>query len=155
MREAIGGSWLFGLVITFIMFFASFLALSINYAKAFNVKNDVVDLISKYEGNNCKARCAIKEHLSDVGYLVPGKCASGFTGYDLNGNRIYGNSKAYFCIKAQDTGTSTSIKKSFYRAQIFFKVDLPVIGDLLTLKINGDTEYIFFATDEINNCSCS
>ena len=53
MREAIGGTWLFGLVITFIVFFASFLAISINYSKAFNVKNNIVDLISKYEGNNC------------------------------------------------------------------------------------------------------
>ena len=36
MREAIGGTWLFGLVLTFIVFFASFLAVSINYSKAFN-----------------------------------------------------------------------------------------------------------------------
>ena len=47
MREAIGGTWLFGLVITFIVFFASFLAVSINYSKAFNVKNNVVDLIMR------------------------------------------------------------------------------------------------------------
>ena len=46
MREAIGGTWLFGLVITFIVFFASFLAVSINYSKAFNVKNNIVDIIS-------------------------------------------------------------------------------------------------------------
>ena len=56
MREAIGGTWLFGLVITFIVFFASFLAISVNYSKAFNVKNNIVDMISKYEGNNCNAR---------------------------------------------------------------------------------------------------
>jgi len=51
VREAIGGTWLFGLVLTFIVFFASFLAVSINYSKAFNVKNNIVDLIGKYEGN--------------------------------------------------------------------------------------------------------
>ena len=74
MREAIGGTWLFGLVITFIVFFASFLAISINYAKAFNVKNNVVDLISKYEGNNCNARKTISNYLKYTGYLVTGVC---------------------------------------------------------------------------------
>ena len=46
MREAIGGTWLFGLVITFIVFFASFLAISINYSRAFNVNNNVGDNVS-------------------------------------------------------------------------------------------------------------
>ena len=45
MREAIGGTWLFGLVITFIVFFASFLAISINYSKAFNVKKNINEII--------------------------------------------------------------------------------------------------------------
>ena len=77
MREAIGGTWLFGLVITFIVFFASFLAISINYSSAFNVKNNVVDIISKYEGNNPCARKKISEYLHRVGYLVPGSCPDG------------------------------------------------------------------------------
>ena len=55
MREAIGGAWLFGLVITFIVFFASFLAISVNFSRAFNIKNEIVDMVEKYEGNNCNA----------------------------------------------------------------------------------------------------
>ena len=66
MREAIGGTWLFGLVITFIVFFASFLAVSINYAKAFDIKNNIVDLIGKYEGNNACARQKIGEYLKEL-----------------------------------------------------------------------------------------
>ena len=66
MREAIGGTWLFGLVLTFIVFFASFLAVSINYSKAFNVKNNIVDLISKYEGNNNCARKKINDYFINI-----------------------------------------------------------------------------------------
>ena len=42
MREAIGGTWLLTIVLVFIVLFSSFLALSINYSKAFKVKNGIV-----------------------------------------------------------------------------------------------------------------
>ena len=149
MREAIGGTWLFGLVITFIMFFASFLAVSINYSKAFNIKNNVVDLISKYEGNNCNARKKIGEYLNDSGYLVAGTCDSEYTPYGLDGNKISGSKKGYFCVsKEKISGTQALIEKNYYRVVIFFKIDLPLIGNLTTFKIKGETESIYFPKDE-------
>lgn len=160
MREAIGGTWLFGLVITFIVFFASFLAISVNYSKAFNVKNNVVDIISKYEGNNCNARMNIGKYLNDVGYLVTGDCKGvgsvdreNYQAYDLNGNRV-NSGKGYYCIAKNTTGSSTDIDKSYYRVVVFFRVDLPVIGNLTTFKIKGETESIFYATDSDRD-SCS
>ncbi len=50
MREAIGGTWLFGIVILFIALFASFLAYSISYTRAFNIKNEIINLIERNEG---------------------------------------------------------------------------------------------------------
>ena len=158
MREAIGGTWLFGLVITFIVFFASFLAISVNYSKAFNVKNNVVDLITKYEGNNCKARKKIGSYLKDVGYLVPGSCPTNknksidgqeYIGYGLNGERIT-SGKAYFCVSKDSTDNvdDDELERQFYRVMVFFKVDLPVIGPLTTFRIKGETESIYFANDE-------
>ncbi len=158
MREAIGGTWLFGLVITFIVFFASFLAISVNFSKAFNVKNNVVDLISKYEGNNCNARKNIGKYLNDVGYLVTGECKNvdgvTYTAYDLNGNKVSGT-KGYYCVAIEDTGSSTDINKTYYRVMVFFRVDLPVIGNLTTFKIKGETESIYYASDESNKTTCS
>ena len=160
MREAIGGTWLFGLVITFIVFFASFLAISVNYSKAFNVKNNVVDLISKYEGNNCNARMNIGKYLNDVGYLVTGDCKGVgsvdgeiYTAYDLNGNKV-NNGRGYYCIAKEDTKDATDINKSYYRVVVFFRVDLPIVGNLTTFRIKGETESIFYATDD-NKLSCS
>ena len=158
MREAIGGTWLFGLVITFIVFFASFLAVSINYAKAFNVKNNVVDLISKYEGNNCKARTKIGEYLKTDGYLVPGNCPSDdaytYKGYDLSGNPVPEGKKAYYCVSKDSTDDTTVIEKQFYRVVVFFKFDLPMVGDLTTIRVKGETESIYFPKNEIDDvCS--
>lgn len=159
MREAIGGTWLFGLVITFIVFFASFLAISVNYSKAFNVKNNVVDLISKYEGNNCNARKNIGKYLNDVGYLVTGECKNvdgvDYIPYDLNGNEVTGSTRGYYCVAKDNTGSSTDIDKSYYRVMVFFRVDLPVIGNLTTFRIKGETESIYYAKDESASRTCS
>ena len=166
MREAIGGTWLLGLVLTFIVFFASFLAISINYAKAFNVKNNIVDLLEKYEGNNKKAREHIASYLKDTGYLVTGSCPTSdendedpydefnYNGYNLDGENTNGG-KAYFCI-SKDSQEETTIsdkendvlKKQYYRVIVFFKIDLPLIGELTTFRIRGETESIYFAVDD-------
>lgn len=50
MRESIGGLWLFGIVITFIVLFVSFLAYSISYTRAFKVKNEIINYIERSEG---------------------------------------------------------------------------------------------------------
>lgn len=159
MREAIGGTWLFGLVITFIVFFASFLAISVNYSKAFNVKNNIVDMISKYEGNNCNARIKIGNYLNDVGYLVSGDCGSidgvEYEPYDLKGNKLASGKKGYYCIAKTDTGSTTDIEKSYYRVIVFFRVDLPVIGNLTTFRIKGETESIYYAKDQSTVSTCS
>ena len=47
MREAIGGTWIFSIVIVFIVLFTSFLAISVNYSKAFRVKNGIINIIEK------------------------------------------------------------------------------------------------------------
>ena len=50
MREAIGATWIFGIVIVFIVLFTGYLAFSINYAKAFSVKDSIIDTLEKYSG---------------------------------------------------------------------------------------------------------
>lgn len=150
MRESIGGTWLFGLVITFIVFFASFLAVSVNYSKAFNVKNNVVDLLGKYEGNNCRARKAIGKYLNSVGYLVPGKCSTDdeYQGYLLNGEEATDASKALYCVKTIEIDSSTTLDKKYYGVEVFFKIDLPVFGDLTTFRIKGETESVYYAVND-------
>lgn len=147
MRESIGGTWLLGLVLTFIVFFASFLALSVNYSKAFNIKNNVVDLVEKYEGNNCAARKYIASYMKEDGYLVYGNCPAGYTGYGIDGKAVTAG-KALYCIETDNTGDSTVLKKHFYRVMIFFKIDLPVVGGITTMRLKGETASIYWPSDQ-------
>ena len=47
------------------------------------------------------------------------------------------------------------IDKSYYRVMVFFRVDLPVIGNLTTFRIKGETESIYYAKDESALRTCS
>ena len=39
MKEAIGGTWVFGIFIAFIALFTSFMSISANYSKCYKVKD--------------------------------------------------------------------------------------------------------------------
>ena len=42
MKEAFGGFSLFNIVIVFVLLFAGYISMSINYSKAYNVKNEIL-----------------------------------------------------------------------------------------------------------------
>lgn len=147
MREAIGGAWLLGIVMTFIVLFASFLAISINYSKAFKVKNNVVDLIEKNEGMTSDTVNDIWSYLQSQGYILKGKCAPGYTGFDKDGKADQQNKSLYCVKKNKPSNEGTALEKSYYSVQVFFRLDLPIFGDIFTFKVSGETMSIYFAKD--------
>ena len=50
MREVSGSTWVLQIMLIFILIFACFLTLVINYSKAYRVKNEMLSIIEKYEG---------------------------------------------------------------------------------------------------------
>lgn len=151
MREAIGGTWLFTIVIVFIVLFTSFLALSINYSKAFKVKNGIVNIIEKNEGVSREARDEISEYLSSVGYVVYSSCPK--TTSVSNSERAKGfdasisNSNKYRYCVARVIDNNGNIQKNYYKVTVFFRVDLPILGELFTFPVTGETKPIYFAND--------
>ena len=82
--------------LVFIVLFSGYLAISVNYSKAFNVKDKIVTIIEQNEGLNNNAQTEIDNYLSGVGYHVYGTCNSEEKGIgkSTNGNRYkYGVSK--------------------------------------------------------------
>ncbi len=144
MREAIGGTWIFGIVITFIVLFSSYLAISVNYSKAFHVKNEMVSIIEKYEGFNSTSESVIANYIQSYGYGVRGSCSDRGEGIDGSDGRYK------YCISC--TSTNDSLKKSYYTITVFFKLDLPVIGNIFTFPVTGSTKSIHFPTNEGISC---
>ncbi len=150
MREAIGGTWLFQIVIAFVLLFTAFLCLSINHSKAFNVKNMIVNTIEREEYidlDNPKDDKAIKRitnYLKETSYRTTGKCPTGYTGINRDGNKDNHNSA--FCIKLQDTRKNNAKDElpvmGYYRIVVFYQLDLPIFNNIFNFKVTGDTRIL-------------
>ena len=144
MREAIGGSWIFTIVIVFIVLFSGYLAVSVNYSKAFKVKNSIITIIEHNEGLNSSAQSEIESYLSSAGYFVYSSCSSDEKGYSPNNM----NTGYKYCISKRESGEN-NLKKTYYRVRVFFRLDLPVIGGLFVFPVTGETKAVYFANDTL------
>lgn len=145
MRESIGGTWLMSIVIVFVVLFISFLAVSVNYSKAFKIKNGIINIIEKNQGLSDTAVDDINKLMSSAGYVVYGSCEANWKGCQKSNAS---STKSKYCIAEEiyskdDDNSSIFGKKSYYRVTVFFRIDLPVIGNLLTFPIKGETKAVY------------
>ncbi len=156
MRQAIGTTWLMQLVIIFMLIFVAFLALTINFTKAFKIKNELITMIEKNEGLSSGEDgtiSLINNYLSHNGYMVKGKCDNSEYGVSsLNSDSIEvanSNETYFYCIKKTSFGTPAYPERAKYTVRIFFHFSLPIIGDLFTFTSEGMTVDINYALNDI------
>ena len=70
MRESIGAAWIFSLVLIFILMFTGFVAVSINYARAFQLKNAVANMIEENEGVSDSLESVVMDYVVQNGYTA-------------------------------------------------------------------------------------
>ncbi len=165
MREAIGGTWLFQIVIVFVLLFAGFMCLTINQSKAFNVKDRIIQTIQSNNGINLTAECgsdttgtlcAISSYLIDSAYRTTGNCdvlslEDNYTYYGFSRDGKVNQKNAAFCIAKIDSGgigsngdfASELPSVAYYRVVVFYQLDLPIFHDLFNFRIKGDTKPIY------------
>lgn len=155
MRESIGGTWLLGFVVLFIVLFSGYLAVSINYTKAFKVKNQIINLIEQYEGfrvtelnlasasdaelsasNNTEDK--IYQYIKGIGYanttISSSKCKD-------RGNYYTGG----YCIKR----IGTTSNGAYYKVTTFINIELPLIWTSFTIPITGETKRIYYDNSNV------
>ncbi|NLC48620.1 MAG: hypothetical protein GX758_04605 [Tenericutes bacterium] len=148
MREAIGGQWILGIVLLFIVLFSGFLAYSINYTRAFKAKDHIIELIEKNEGftfsnkpNLTTSDTSVEAKayflLDSMGYnsLVV-KC--GKYGYEQPGG---------YCVQRKVCSGTKTGARIYYEVTTFIKIDFPVINYTLKLPITGETNTLFYESD--------
>ncbi len=138
MREAFGSTWTFQLVLIFMLIFACFLTLVISYSKAYSLKNEALSIVEKYEGVTTTSLEIINNYFHENGYRTKGDCPEGYMGaVDLEGNysKVDSGNKYYYCFQEEKSEKGTI----YYNIRVFFKFNLPVIGDITTFKIEGRT----------------
>ncbi len=166
MRQAIGTTWIYQLVIIFILIFVSFLLLTLTYSKSYKTKNEIIDIIEKHEGINETSVAVINNYLYQSGYRYTHKCPNPETspewlGADsLETNKLEAvekGKKYYYCIrrhlnsqeiKGSRAASNRSITK-YYEVQIFFKFNLPIIENVGTFTTNGSTNDMFKTNNDM------
>lgn len=159
MRESIGATSIFALCITFIMLFTAYLAISVNYSKAFRIKSNIVSMIEengRYDGDVQKE---IENYIIAQAYTASGKCPESNSLTDNNSDTVgnwgsatqinYTNPSSdtsNVCIYRLEIKTNNDdidANKVYYKVVTFFKFDLPIIGNITTFKIAGDTKLLY------------
>ena len=153
MRESLGGSMLLNLVVIFASLIIVVFVGILSYSKAYKIKNRIIEMIEKYSVYEAKGsldtyvELEINPDISAAGYDVstPTKCDNVKTNFlskkydleDLSGNL---NNHGYnYCVFRNDGfgyGGSTYIVVTFIRFEV------PIIADVLTFPVYGETKIL-------------
>jgi len=172
MREAIGGTWLFGIVILFIALFASFLAYSISYTRAFNIKNEIINLIERSEGySECANLQDTSENVNNASdcdpynmsdeelrenksvqtqaFLKIKKAGYNYSAAEQIDCTSVGHveSKAKpggYCITKYCNDPGQSKYSTYYKVTTFIALRIPVVDITFNIPISGETRTIYY-----------
>ncbi len=144
MRDAVGGSFMIKLLLVFLAVYAIFIAIAINYAKAFRVKNKILDIIEQNEGidptnNSDPAKQKINDYMNSISYNVINsnsdivdRVENDCSGYDFT-DTVRG-----YCIHKVTYGEA-----SYYKVRTFVTINIPLVRNLsFTIPISGETRKI-------------
>ena len=139
MREAIGNSYIYGIIITFIGIIFLILIGSLSYSKAFKIKNRIIEIIETNESYDDNiVRTEIDNYLKSVGYVVTKTSSSGKCS-DINGVKAINTIKNYdYCIYRFNT-----VKGPYYHVTVFISFEIPIVSSYLRIPVSGETRIIY------------
>ena len=146
MKQSVGGTYIYNLVIVFLLVAFGFLMASVSYSKAYRVSKGVLSIIenySGYAGNNSATKTALERYLKTMGYnmspietndcpVKKGKKAK----WAPAGICIYETAKQ---ARADDSSKTEYIT---YGVVSYMRIDLPLIS-AIKIPIDGETEKIY------------
>ena len=143
MREAFGGTFTIQLILLFLAIYIAFIAVALNYAKAFRVKNQIINIIEQNEGfdfdNSAEGSTQneIKNYLRRVSYYV------NLT--NIKNNNINDNYKCYsegYCVEKMGSTVTDGIEGTYYKVTTYVNIDMQVFNLKFTIPIQGETRKI-------------
>ena len=161
MKEAIGGSWLFTIVIVMVILFSSYVSLSTNYSRCYNIKDRIINIIELEGGLSDTAVTKINQYMNNIGYSSSSKICT-VEDETINGKKVdYIKMKTSNCTTAANCRTTSGeanyciariglLPKTatgrpdtyYYKVVVFFQLPLPVIRSLFLIRISGETSQI-------------
>ena len=147
MREAIGSTFLYNIIILFLVVTFCFLAATLSYMKSFKMNGKIANVLEKYEGYNVLSYEEIETSLSNLGYRASVNGNLDCPKHTHNGieyDPSYGpnnnfNSKYKYCVYEYPK------KDGYFTMGIitYIYMDIPIVGGTFALPIYAETERIF------------
>lgn len=167
MKDAIGGIFSIQAIMIFIVLAMGLLLFSVNYTKAFKVKNDIRRVIEEYEGLTESASVKINNIADRYTYTFSNP--NGYVnvcediGYKAYQSTTSKNNEVVFCVKCDlvnSEGTQEGKKKykgAVYTVATFVNIDIPLIRNLFPkaagfLRIQGETALIYSSGTNTELC---
>lgn len=147
MRDAFGGAFSIKLMLIFLILYVSFICVALNYARAFRVKNRIINIIEQYEGynkdNSTYVDEMINEYLNNAGYSIKYDDTRKANGESVSGceadfNGFIGKGRGYCINQIIDTST----KSTYYQVETYMKFTLPIVNVNFPIAIRGETRKI-------------
>lgn len=143
MREAFGGTFMIKLMLIFLTIYIAFIAVALNYAKAFRVKNKIIDIIEQNEGISSYDDVSdksvignINTYLNSVSYYVS---LDNITESNNNDLHCY---RSGYCIEETSDITNNGITSKYYKVTTYININFPFFGLDFRIPIIGETRKI-------------
>lgn len=158
MRQTIGGTWLLQLIVVFILLFVGYIILTLNYSKTIRLKNEVVNMFERSSGLTDNSIKLVNNYLTSSKYNAMGICTKNnetgiYGAANLSGNKLekaIAKKKYYYCVKKY-SGASTS---KYYQVSLFYKFNLPIMGEISGFSVRGTTSNFQSADDVSTSPYC-
>ena len=154
MKEAIGGALTIQIILIFLILVNGYLVMTVNYTKAFRVKNSIISIIERNEGITEQAASDIASVMRNAGYGIAdgylNSCPSGYTAVRAGQLSQYVGTNGGFCFKRVDfdpTGSGKMVGRE-YSIVTYVNVNVPGLNKLFQLvpgvfSIKGETKTIY------------
>lgn len=160
VKDAFGGTFMIKVLMVFFVVYIVFMSIAINYAKAFRIKNNVINILEKpiYSNNYEGAITEINSYLSqaDVAYNYNGDqrivddCNERGGSLDFVGenNGVSGNWRGVCIVTVQDRctndgdGNLVKCDVHYYRVTSYFVLKAPLFNIEILAPIIGETKII-------------
>lgn len=149
MRDAFGGAFMIKLFLIFIFIYICFTAVALNYAKAFKVKNKVIDYLESNEITDLNSLTASQlnvmnlyfeeEVLGNMNYNVSEhNICSGIQTKDYTGKTVALCHDSGIVIR--QTGKADNTEGVYYTVSTYVGWSIPFLNKLLELNSNNKEE---------------
>lgn len=146
MRNAIGNALLVNIIIVFIVVMLGFLTGSLNYTKAYRIKNNLLNLIEREGTWNDDVKAEAEKLFGEIGYRVvkntSSKCVDRKGGGEIVAGSAAGTYR-YCVFKYTKVDNINGFYVTNYVVTTYMYFDIPLVSSILEFPVYGQTKNLY------------